>query len=120
MLQRLVALFALSCASLSSSVYAEEEAVQATRNGLAQPMIMLITAVFFFYFILWRPEQKRRKAMEKRKNELAKGDQVTAVGIIGTIDQINEHSVILNIASGKIEVLKAAISDVTKPDGTKA
>ncbi|EPJ20403.1 preprotein translocase, YajC subunit [Chlamydia psittaci 02DC23] len=81
---------------------------------------MLGIAILFFYFILWRPEQKRRKAMEKRKNELAKGDKVTAMGILGTIDEIREHTVILSITSGKIEILKAAISEILKPDGTKA
>lgn len=90
------------------------------RNTFAQPAIMLGIAILFFYFILWRPEQKRRKAMEKRRNELSRGDKVTAMGIVGTIDEIREHTVVLNITSGKIEILKAAISEVFKPDGTKA
>lgn len=90
------------------------------KSTFAQPGIMLGIAILFFYFILWRPEQKRRKAMEKRRNELSRGDKVTAMGIVGTIDEIREHTVVLNIASGKIEILKAAISEVLKPDNTKA
>ncbi|ANH78681.1 Preprotein translocase subunit YajC [Candidatus Chlamydia sanziniae] len=103
----------------SSLLWAEEEAPQ-SKNTFVQPAIMLAIAILFFYFILWRPEQKRRKAMEKRKNEITKGDKVTAMGIIGVVDDIREHTVVLNIASGKVEVLKAAISEILKPDGSKA
>ncbi|SPN73994.1 hypothetical protein,preprotein translocase subunit YajC,preprotein translocase, YajC subunit,Preprotein translocase subunit [Chlamydia serpentis] len=98
---------------------AEEEVAQ-SKNTFVQPAIMLAIAILFFYFILWRPEQKRRKAMEKRKNDLAKGDKVTAMGIIGVVDDIREHTVILNLASGKVEVLKAAISEILKPGDNKA
>lgn len=103
----------------SLQVFAEDDMAQA-KNTFLQPAVMLAIAILFFYFILWRPEQKRRKAAEKRKNELAKGDKVTAMGIIGVIDEVREHTVVLNIASGKIEILKAAISEILKPDGTRA
>ncbi|QXE26773.1 preprotein translocase subunit YajC [Chlamydia buteonis] len=103
----------------SSSLLADEDGSQ-VKSTFAQPAVMLGIAILFFYFILWRPEQKRRKSMEKRKNELAKGDKVTAMGILGTIDEIREHTVILSVTSGKIEILKAAISEILKPDGTKA
>ena len=67
----------------------------------------------FFYFILWRPEQKRRKASEQMRSSLKKGDRVTAMGIIGKVDRIQEQTVVLRMIDGaKIEVLKAAITDV--------
>lgn len=81
-----------------------------------QTLIMIAIAIVFFYFILWRPEQKRRKAVEKKRNEMKKGDRVTAMGIVGTIDQIKESTVVLKMVDGsKIEMLKGAISDVA-PD----
>lgn len=90
------------------------------KSSFGQPAVMLGIAILFFYFILWRPEQKRRKAMEQRKNSLTKGDKVTAMGIVGVIDEVGEHTVILNIASGKIEILKAAISEVIKDEAKQA
>lgn len=93
-------------------------------QGLWQTLLMVAIAMAFFYFILWRPEQKRRKAMEDQRSALKKGDRVTAVGIIGTVLRINENTVILKMYDGaKIEVLKAAISDVipgTDEDAKKA
>jgi preprotein translocase subunit YajC len=89
------------------------EAPPAKEGGFTQTLIMIAIALVFFYFILWRPEQKRRKAMEKQRSSLKSGDRVTAMGIIGTVVKIQDNSVILKMYDGaKIEVLKAAITDV--------
>lgn len=82
-------------------------------GGLMQTFIMIGIALVFFYFILWRPEQKRRKAAEQMRNSLKKGDRVTAMGIVGKVDRIQDQTVVLKMIDGaKIEVLKAAITDV--------
>jgi preprotein translocase subunit YajC len=90
------------------------QAAPAGKEGnFMQTLIMIGIAVLFFYFILWRPEQKRRKNMEKLRNEMKKGDRVTAMGIVGSIDKIQDKTVILKMVDGaKIEVIKAAISEV--------
>lgn len=78
-----------------------------------QTLIMIAIAIVFFYFILWRPEQKRRKAMEQKRSSMKKGDRVTAMGIVGTIDRIQEQTIIIkNVDGSKIEILKAAITEV--------
>lgn len=101
-------------ALLFSSLHAnQDEPVSSSDQGLMQTVIMISTALLFFYFILWRPEQKRRKEMEVQRSSLKKGDKVTAMGIIGTVVRVQEHSVILKMYDGsKIEVVKGAITDV--------
>jgi preprotein translocase subunit YajC len=90
-----------------------QDAAPSARNGMMSTLMMIGLAMVFFYFILWRPEQKRRKAAEKMRSELKKGDRVTAMGIIGTVAKIQENTVILKMVDGaKIEILKAAITDV--------
>ncbi len=97
----------------TASLFAEEAAPQAREGNFMQTLIMIGIALVFFYFILWRPEQKRRKAMEKQRSSLKPGDRVTAMGIIGTVVKIQDTSVILKMVDGaKIEVLKGAITDV--------
>lgn len=82
-------------------------------QGMWQTLVMISIAFVFFYFILMRPEQKRRKAMEEQRNALKKGDRVTAVGILGTVLRVEDQTVILKMYDGsKIEVIKGAISDV--------
>ena len=83
------------------------------QQGLTQTFIMIAVALAFFYLILWRPEQKRRKAMEEQRAALKTGDRVNAMGIVGTIVRVEDNTVILRMVDGsKIEMLKAAISDV--------
>ncbi|WP_202965052.1 preprotein translocase subunit YajC [Neochlamydia sp. EPS4] len=93
-------------------------------QGMTQTFVMIAIALIFFYLILWRPEQKRRKAIEEQRSALKKGDRVTAMGIVGTIVRIEENTVILKMYDGsKIEMLKAAITDViaaTEEEAKKA
>ncbi len=96
----------------SAAIFAQDGA-QNPGGGLTQTLIMIGIALVFFYFILWRPEQKRRKASEEMRNSLKKGDKVTAMGIIGRVDKIQEHTVILKMVDGsKIEMVKGAITEV--------
>lgn len=96
----------------SATIFAQEGA-SSPAGSMTQTLIMIGIALVFFYFILWRPEQKRRKASEEMRSSLKKGDRVTAMGILGRVDKINDHTVILKMVDGaKIEVLKAAITDV--------
>ena len=97
-----------------SALSAQEGEQPPQDQGFYQTLIMLGIIFVFFYFILWRPERKRRKMQEEQRSSLKKGDRVTAVGIVGTVSKIQEHTVILKMVDGsKIEVLKMAISDVT-------
>jgi preprotein translocase subunit YajC len=98
---------------VSASLFAEDAAPAARQQSMWQTLMMIGIALLFFYLILWRPEQKRRKKMEKQRSGMSKGDRVTAMGIIGTVVRVEESTVILKMVDGaKIEVLKSAISDV--------
>jgi len=98
--------------SPTASLFAQD-ATASPQNGIFSTLIMIGIALVFFYFILWRPEQKRRKASELMRSSLKKGDKVTAMGIVGKIDRIQEQTVVIKMIDGsKIEMLKAAITDV--------
>lgn len=103
----------LAFSLFSTSLFAQGEPAAGRESNLMQTVIMILIAVVFFYFILWRPEQKRRKALDKQRTSMKKGDRVTAMGIVGTLDKVQETTIILKMVDGaKIEVLKAAITDV--------
>lgn len=101
-----------------------DESMPSPEQGLMQTVMMISIALLFFYFILWRPEQKRRKEMEAQRGSLKKGDRVTAMGIIGSVVRVQDQTVILKMYDGsKIEVVKGAITDVipgSEEDAKKA
>lgn len=110
-MKKLYSLLALM--AIASPLLAEGEEATRSQGSFWQTLIMIGIAIIFFYFILWRPEQKRRKAMEQKRSSMKKGDQVTAMGIVGTIDRIKEQTVIVKMVDGaKIEFLKGAINEV--------
>ena len=52
---------------------------------------MLVVMLAIFYFLLIRPENKKKKELAKMRSELTIGDEVTTIGgIIGTICAVNE------------------------------
>lgn len=94
-------------------VLAEEMPMPPRDQGFSQTLIMVGIALVFFYFILWRPEQKRRKEADAKRNSLKNGDKVTAMGIVGTVYKIQDQTIILTMVDGsKVEFLKGAITDV--------
>ena len=104
-----VAFFAL----FSNVLFAQETPEPVRDQGMWQTFILIGTAMIFFYFILYRPEQKRRKEMEAQRGTLKKGDKVNALGIIGYVAKVQDSTVILRMYDGsKIEVLKNAITEI--------
>lgn len=79
-------------------------------------LLWVIGLFVLLYFMLIRPQQVRHKKHFEMLKALKVDDQViTAGGILGTIVKIKEDTVILRIADNvRIEVLKQAISQVTK------
>ncbi len=99
---------------LSGRLFAQgEENIAPPDQSFWQTLVMIGIAFLFFYVILWRPEQKRRKNLEEQRNSLKKGDRVAAMGILGTIVKVGDQTVILKMYDGaKLEFYKAAVTDV--------
>lgn len=105
---------------ISGTILAQEGEPMPPDQSFWQTLVMIGIAFLFFYVILWRPEQKRRKALEDQRGALKKGDRVVAMGILGTIVRVGDQTVIVKMYDGaKIEFYKAAISDVLPEEDSK-
>lgn len=87
-------------------------------NGLGS-ILLIVLMIVAFYFLLWRPQQKRTKEHQQLLSNLAKGDEVaTTSGILGKVKDIGEQFVTLEIASGvEVKIQKQAVGAVM-PKGT--
>lgn len=84
----------------------------AQEGGAPATILMIVVALFFFYFIMWRPEQKRRRRTQEMREQMKAGDTVQAMGIVGTINELREETIVIKTAGSSIEILKAAITQV--------
>ncbi len=98
-----------------SNAYAQG-AQQADPFSFLLPMLIIFGA---FYFILIRPNNKKQKAHAELVASLKTGDEVlTAGGILGTITDVTEHYVAVEVGENTvIKMQKASISQVV-PKGT--
>ena len=74
-------------------------------------VIMLVLLVGMFYFFLVRPMRQREKKHDEMVSDLEKGDQViTAGGMYGVVEKIDDNSIVLRVESGAtIRVTKGGV-----------
>lgn len=62
--------------------------------------IMIALMILVMWLFMWRPESKRRKEMQKFRDNLKKGDKViTAGGIYATVKEIHDTTLLLEVDS---------------------
>ncbi len=74
--------------------------------------ILIMYALLFvgMYFLLFAPQRKRQKELEKLQSELSVGDKVLAAGgIYGRVVSIKDDRITLELDSGRLVVHKSAI-----------
>ncbi len=82
-------------------------------------LFLLFGFMILIYFLMIRPENKRRKTHQEMLSSLDLGNEVvTAGGILGKVSKISDQYIELSIADNtKIKVQKTSISTVL-PKGT--
>lgn len=79
-------------------------------SGLTMLLMLALIFVVMWLFMI-RPQQKRQKELNSFRDSLKKGDKVVTVGgIYGTVLEVNENKVMLEIDKDvKIKVDKASL-----------
>ena len=76
-------------------------------------ILMLVLMIAVFYFLLIRPENKRKKEAEAMRNAVKEGDEVTTIGgLIGTVVSVKDEKFVMETGADRvrIELAKWAIS----------
>ena len=93
-------------------------------TGMGSTLIMMVLMIAIFYFMLIRPENKRKKEAEQMRSSVKKGDKITTIGgITGTVVDVKESRVVLETGADqvRIELEKWAIStNETAAENAKA
>ena len=84
-------------------------------------VVPMVVMVAIFYFLLIRPQQRKSKEHRQLLENLKRGDRViTNGGLLGTIINIEEGLVILEVADKvRVEVGRAYIAGFAPKKGAK-
>ena len=81
--------------------------------GMGSTVIMMVVMLGVFYFMLIRPENKRKKEAEQTRNSVKNGDEITTIGgIVGTVVNVKEDKIVIETSADqvRVELMKWAIS----------
>ena len=87
------------------------QAAAGQQGGGWQMWIMLALIFVVMWFFMIRPQRKQQKELQNFRDSLKKGDKVVTIGgIYGTVTEIKEASVLIEVDNGvKIRVSKQAL-----------
>ena len=86
-------------------------------GGSGYTSLLFIVGIFaLIYFMMIRPQQRRRREVQSMQSTMGVGDEIITVGgLYGTIRSVDEESVLLEIAPGvTARYAKAAIGKVNQ------
>ena len=82
-------------------------------GGMGYTIVMLVLMLGLFYFMLIRPENKRKKEQEQMRSALKNGDEITTIGgITGKVVSVKDDKFVIETGADqvRIEFAKWALS----------
>ena len=74
--------------------------------GISWPMILMLVAIVgVFYFMMIRPEKKRKQEAEELRSALKKGDKITTIGgIMGTVVSVKDDTMVIETSEDQVRI----------------
>ena len=94
---------------------------QAQQGSGWTSIIMMAAVVLIFWLFMIRPQQKRQKEVQQKREALTTGDRiVTSGGLFGVIRDIKEKEFVVEIADGvRVRVDKGSIYPAADDQGQR-
>ena len=93
-------------------------------SGMSSMLVTLVLMLAVFYFMLIRPENKRKKEAEQMRSSVKTGDKITTIGgIVGTVVNVKENNLVIETGADqvRVEIAKWAMStNETAAENAKA
>ena len=92
----------------------QPEGAEGGPASLITSFLPFIAVILIFYFLIIRPQNKKRKETEKMLGGLKKGDKIVTIGgIYGTIQAVRETTVVVKVDDNvRLEFTRSAISSI--------
>lgn len=86
-------------------------------------ILMMVLLFAVMYFLMIRPENKRKKKAQEMRDSLKKGDVITTIGgIVGKIVKVNDDTLVIETSEDRVrmELTKWAVSTTGVQSGETA
>lgn len=84
-------------------------------TDILSTLFLPIMVVAIFYFVAFRPQQQRMKALAQLVANVRRGDTVvTAGGLVGKVTKVvDDNEVLVEVAEGvRVRIIKSTLADV--------
>ena len=74
-------------------------------NGMTSSILMIVLMFALMYFLMIRPEKKRKQQAENMRNALKKGDSIVTIGgIMGKVVSVSDESFVIETSEDRVRV----------------
>lgn len=114
----IISLVALMCLSFAGCVPGTTGTTGTTNSTSTLTTLLPIVAIFaLMYFLMIRPENKKKKKIEEMRNALGVGDKIITIGgVVGEIVSVNGDKFTIETGEDRVRIqfTKWAISNKDK------
>lgn len=107
--------------NLLNIILAANQAADGTQQSQGGFWIMMILLFVVMWLFMIRPQQKKQKELENQRKQMKAGDRiVTAGGIHGKIEKVQDDTMTIEIAKGvSIKIDKSSVFAEVQPEAKK-
>ncbi len=74
-------------------------------GSLVSMLLPFVVLIAVFYFLLIRPENKKKKALNEMRSALSVGDEVTTIGgIVGKVVHIKDDLITIETSEDRVRI----------------
>lgn len=68
-------------------------------------ILLIVVMIAVFYFMIIRPENKRKKQAEDMRNSIKKGERITTIGgMTGRVVQVNDNTIVFETGEDRVRI----------------
>ena len=74
-------------------------------SSMTSSVIMIVAMFALMYFLMIRPEKKRKQQAENMRNALKKGDSIVTIGgIMGKVVSVSDESFVIETSEDRVRI----------------
>ena len=74
-------------------------------GGMGSMLIMMLAVLAIMYFLMIRPENKKKKEAEQMRSAVKVGDKITTIGgIVGVVCSVKDDKIVIETSADRVRV----------------